>query len=192
MRRASTLFVVAIGLAALVVGVPTASAHRSGCHGKHTCPSDASPPTYRCGDNASGTCNEPNDPSASSNAPKLSGPPTASDCRAHPEYYTPKVCAFAGAKTPAPTVRPPAPTARPIVRTATPPTLAPATRAATPSRSGPPRTTPASTSALVSAAPAAKSAPSGGAAAAGAVVLLGGLGGAGYGGFRLVKRLRGR
>lgn len=72
------------------VGMDSASAHRDGCHTAHSCPSDANPPTYRCGDDGN-ECAFPNDPS-DPGTPQL-GPPNTEDCTDHPEYYTEAACA---------------------------------------------------------------------------------------------------
>ena len=96
---------IGVVLVLVVTGCPvlftrTADAHRNGCHAAHSCPSDANPPTYRCGDTGHG-CTSPNDPS-NPNTPHLSGPPTASDCQNYPQYYDPSVCAGGAQRTPAP------------------------------------------------------------------------------------------
>ena len=48
----------AVALIALLLALSGASAaaHQDGCHAHHSCPSDADPPTYMCGD--TGHCSE--------------------------------------------------------------------------------------------------------------------------------------
>ena len=133
-HRIALIFAFSFSLLALeVAGGQLAFGHQSGCHGAHTCPSDKNPPTYLCGDNATGTCIQPNDPSPTEDptTPQLNGPPTAGDCQQHPEYYTTAVCAFA-ATSPTPSASRtatasatpvPTPTATPV--STPPPTAAP-------------------------------------------------------------------
>lgn len=89
--RAIAVIAVMFGALLGVVGLSgDASAHRDGCHGAHSCPSDANPPSYRCGDegNECRFANDPSDPGT----PQL-GPPNEEDCTDHPEYYTEAACA---------------------------------------------------------------------------------------------------
>lgn len=49
LRRLAALLLIVVGLFAASPTAP-AFAHRDGCHAAHSCPSDASPPSYTCGD----------------------------------------------------------------------------------------------------------------------------------------------
>lgn len=49
MRRFAALLLIVVGVFSLESPAP-AMAHQDGCHSAHSCPSDASPPSYTCGD----------------------------------------------------------------------------------------------------------------------------------------------
>ena len=48
-RRVLGLLLISVGLVVLAPAAPS-MAHQDGCHAAHSCPSDANPPTYMCGD----------------------------------------------------------------------------------------------------------------------------------------------
>jgi hypothetical protein len=49
LRRLAALLLIVVALIAVAPTAP-ALAHQNGCHAAHSCPSDANPPTYMCGD----------------------------------------------------------------------------------------------------------------------------------------------